>query len=701
MKNKKITFYLFFILFSFSAKAQQITILQENFTNYLGTAATLPNGWSCTSNADYTSSSYCGTSGPNAFKFGTSGSLTTPKFSNADSVQFWIKIGSSSDTTSKLLISQSIDSITWDTLNVIQPIATTPSTVEFPVDTAAHYLKFTYTKVTGNLSFDDFLLKGKAVVVPIVITIQPTVTDIGSNVATINWATNINGTSVVHYGLSPTLLINSATGTNGVNNHIVNLFGLSASTTYYLKAFSTAGNTDSSSVIHFTTANTNPFSKKIICYFNHPVDNSVSTGINAIYLNKTLDDTLIAYINRAKYSIDVAVYNFAENSTISSISDAINNAYARGVKIRWIYNGSSSNSGLANLNSNIPTLASPTGSGYNIMHNKFMIIDANTANENDPIVWTGSSNWDPEQFNSDANNIIIFQSQALAKAYTTEFNQMWGDSGMTPDLVNSKFGAFKSDITPHNFNIGGVHVEQYFSPEDSTNKHIIEAINSANTELYFGVYTFTDSPDADSIVKKINEGIYVSGIMDQYSQAFSAYATLNPIMGNSLKIYAQTNSIYHNKFMIVDECDTNSDPLTLTGSHNWTISANTKNDENTVIIHDAKIANIYYQAFSKDFSDLGGSLSPQCIPNSVEEISDKKENLLLYPNPESNELTIQLNEASEKYFFEIYNSLGQKLMNGTFFGNTQKINISNLTNGIYILVLSNNKKQYSQKFIKE
>ena len=71
-------------------------------------------------------------------------------------------------------------------------------------------------------------------------------------------------------------------------------------------------------------------------YFNHPVNNSVSNGVNAIYLNQTIDDTLVRYIDSAKYSVDVAVYNYSQSASIADISGAINSAYNRGVKIRWI-----------------------------------------------------------------------------------------------------------------------------------------------------------------------------------------------------------------------------------------------------------------------------------------------------------------------------------------------------------------------------
>ena len=51
---------------------------------------------------------------------------------------------------------------------------------------------------------------------------------------------------------------------------------------------------------------------KIKTYFSRPVNNAVSTGTNAIYLNQLIDDTLIAYINRAKYSLDMAIIALAK-----------------------------------------------------------------------------------------------------------------------------------------------------------------------------------------------------------------------------------------------------------------------------------------------------------------------------------------------------------------------------------------------------
>ena len=318
---------------------------------------------------------------------------------------------------------------------------------------------------------------------------------------------------------------------------------------------------------------------KIKVYFNNPVNTSISTGTNAIYLNQSVDDTLIAYINRAKYSLDVAMYNYSQTTSFSDIAAAVNNAYSRGVTVRWIYDGSSSNGGLNNVNPAINRLASPTSDSYGIMHNKFIIMDANSTDENDPIVWSGSCNLTRYQLSSDVNNIIIIQDKNLAQAYTTEFNEMWGDSSATPNANESKFGPYKTDNTPHTFTIDGKTVELYFSPSDGTNTKILKTISSANTDMYFGVYTFTAYTDADSIKSKINHGVYTAGIIDEYSESYDPYTILNPVMGSQLKVFTQGSTLYHNKFLIVDPSNPGSDPTVLTGSHNWTISADIKNDE--------------------------------------------------------------------------------------------------------------------------
>src|SRR5246127_1924862 len=98
----------------------------------------------------------------------------------------------------------------------------------------------------------------------------------------------------------------------------------------------------------------------IVCYFTRPVDTTVARTEKAVALIRTAGDTVIKYIDRAKYTLDIAMYDFVEDSTwfeqgyIANIAAAINRAYARGVKIRWVCNQIDSmyspNTGLDSIN---------------------------------------------------------------------------------------------------------------------------------------------------------------------------------------------------------------------------------------------------------------------------------------------------------------------------------------------------------------
>ena len=55
---------------------------------------------------------------------------------------------------------------------------------------------------------------------------------------------------------------------------------------------------------------------------------------------------------------------------------------------------------------------------------------------------------------------------------------------------------------------------------------------------------------------------------------------------------AQGDKLHH-KFAIVD------DHIVITGSQNWSPSANTKNDETVIIIHNATVASHFQQEFDR------------------------------------------------------------------------------------------------------
>ncbi len=453
-----------------------------------------------------------------------------------------------------------------------------------------------------------------------------------------------------------------------------------------------------------TTVKAQTVNPKIKCYFNHPVNNSVSSGTNAVYLNGTFKDTLIAYINRAKSTIDFCVYNFYQTSAsdnINSIATAVNAAYARGVTIRWICNGTSTNNALVNLNTNIHSIASPTTTGYGICHNKFVVFDANSTNVNDPIVWTGSFNFTTQQNSSDYNNVLIIQDKNVAQTYYSQFNQMWGGTSATPGT--SAFGIHKVASTVNTFTVNGTKVEVYFSPMDGAKTQLQNVINSASGDLQFGIYTFTDVQAATAIKNRIAAGVSVFGIMDVYSQTYTPYTTLSPstVMGTNLKIYnGAGSSLYHSKIIMADALHPASDPQVGAGSFNWTTSAESTNDENFIIIHDAVIANQYYQSICKNFTDVGGAACPAIT--GIEDYDYGQQQFAVYPNPFKDNFTIKVKASGDILKVKVISVIGQTIKDLEV-TNTDETNIDlqNIPSGIYYVQIIRADKIYVQKLIKE
>src|SRR5436190_1901212 len=133
------------------------------------------------------------------------------------------------------------------------------------------------------------------------------------------------------------------------------------------------------------------------------------------------------------------------------------------------------------------------------MHDKFLAIDADVPDAARLI--TGSTNSTNQGFFYDANNLVIIADQAVTRCYREEFNEMWGSSGMTPDVALSRFGADKTDNTPHLFNVNGTLIESSFSPSDGTTARIATALHTADAHIEFALFAFTSSVLADAVIE--------------------------------------------------------------------------------------------------------------------------------------------------------------------------------------------------------
>lgn len=384
---------------------------------------------------------------------------------------------------------------------------------------------------------------------------------------------------------------------------------------------------------------------------------------------------------QAEESIDLALYNL-NNSGISDITGALNQAHHRGVVVRAVYDGDVNATGMQTLHTDIGKIASPRSDypHYGIMHNKFIVIDADAADPLKPLVWTGSTNFSYNQINTDPNNVITIRDQSLARSFRLEFNEMFGSNGPQPDPDKARFGPDKTDNTPHEFIIGGKRVECYFSPSDGTHQQILNTIHTSDHSIHVATMLITKQDIGDALALKSDQGNEVEVLINDYDQYGEPILnTLKASLKEDVRLKGEPG-IMHHKYMIIDQSLSGADPMVLTGSHNWSSSAQLRNDENTLIIHDQGVANAYYQEFVLRFgageilvSDGGGE---QLV------LSEKR--IEVYPNPASEWIRIKAGEGFEIDAISLVDPTGREVQR--YMNNIPAcIDISQLNGGFYLL----------------
>ncbi len=540
-------------------------------------------------------------------------------------------------------------------------------------------------------------------------THQPEETSIEEQQVTISFSTLKPCNAIVYYGLS-SYYTDSLVAGKIDSVHDFTISKLSPSTLYHYKVIAKdSEGVNSTGDLVFATASPASSTGTIRAYFSKQVDPSV-----AIWDTANVVDISQKFINRidsSKFSIDIALYSL-KGTVGQRVADALLNAKARGVKIRMIVENDNANTTpIASLkNNNVPLITDAFDSvnaGRGLMHNKFAIFDYRDASSSaDDWIWTGSWNaTDPGNYN-DAQNAVEIQDRTLALAYTVEFNEMWGSDSDTPDQQNSRFGMRKRDNTPHRFNVKGIPIALYFSPSDQTALHIKEELDRATSSVNIAMLTLTRSDLAQELVTLKSSSVKVRVILDNNTDTGTQFPFLQT---NGIDIRLKGTAItglLHHKYAIIDADKASTESRVITGSYNWTNSAETVNSENTLIIFDRQIANEFLQEFKSRYIEAGGSDAITGISENKinQEISafELKQN---YPNPFNPSTTIEFRLLEDSYLdIDVYNILGQKiakLIGGFLKAGAHQITFDarQLPSGIYFYTMRAGNRVYQRKMI--
>lgn len=147
--------------------------------------------------------------------------------------------------------------------------------------------------------------------------------------------------------------------------------------------------------------------------------------------------------------------------------------------------------------------------------------------------------------------------------------------------------------------LGDTPVKVCFSPGGSCTAEIITEIDKAKREVLVQAYSFTSSPIRSALIRASNRGVRVEVILDRGEQVRQKHLTSTILKKSGVPVYIDDKHVSaHNKVMVIDE------ETVITGSFNFTYSAESKNAENVITLKSSDLARVYTRNWSyhKDHS---------------------------------------------------------------------------------------------------
>ena len=312
-------------------------------------------------------------------------------------------------------------------------------------------------------------------------------------------------------------------------------------------------------------------------YFTNPnPPDQIGTGI---------DQFVVPVINNAQKTIDVTSFDL----NLPSFVDALVAAAQRGVQVRVVYDGtngtqklSASDSPTGQALDAIQTLKGAGiqlvngGRSNGLMHDKIIIVD-------DATLFMGSWNMSYNDTYRNNNNLLEITDPTLIANYQAKFNELFVDKRFG---TKAQVGAQTPQMT-----IGGIQVFNYFSPVDHVMDKLVTLVNGAQKSVRFMIFTFTDQDLANAMISRYQAGVDVAGVIENRGASQGA---LVPLACAKVPVKVDGNKYtMHHKVIVID------DSIVVTGSFNFTKSADTANDDNVIIIYDPAVAKQYLDEYSR------------------------------------------------------------------------------------------------------
>ena len=166
-----------------------------------------------------------------------------------------------------------------------------------------------------------------------------------------------------------------------------------------------------------------------------------------------------------------------------------------------------------------------------------------------------------------------------------------GYAGNNKDVLGLLDDYFKPQITRevNPVLIGSGEVATCFTPPSGCGTVIANLISKAEKSIYVQAYGFTSGEIAKALINARNRGVEVRVLLDK-SNIGAKYSKMRDLRKAGIEVLIdEVSGIAHNKTIIIDAS------LIITGSFNFTTSADIRNTENVIMIRDKQVAQRYLQ----------------------------------------------------------------------------------------------------------
>jgi len=134
-------------------------------------------------------------------------------------------------------------------------------------------------------------------------------------------------------------------------------------------------------------------------------------------------------------------------------------------------------------------------------------------------------------------------------------------------------------------------VKVCFSRLQDCKKDILYWIKRANLTINVMVYVFTLDDLANALIEAKSRGVSVKVIIEK-EEAEVRGSEYQRLLASGINVVLDGNPyLMHHKVAIIDS------KIVITGSYNWTLSAEDRNDENLIIFEDKDLAQAYEEEF--------------------------------------------------------------------------------------------------------